>query len=164
MSETWAKDGDRARQASVDLHLDLPGPKSPKGVRLGLETALRDAVRTGRLGPGTRLPSSRALAADLGLARNTVAEVYSQLVAEGWLTARTGSGTSVAERRAAEPGPGPLARWPAPRSPLPVMTCVRASRTCPPSRAARGWRRPGRSSPPLPACFWTTPIRAGSRS
>jgi GntR family transcriptional regulator/MocR family aminotransferase len=32
---------------------------------------------------GTRLPSSRALAADLGIARNTIAEVYSQLVAEG---------------------------------------------------------------------------------
>ena len=91
MSETWAKDGDRARRVSLDLHLDLPGPKSPKGIRLGLEAALRDAVRTGRLGPGTRLPSSRALAADLGLARNTVAEVYSQLVAEGWLTARRGS-------------------------------------------------------------------------
>src|SRR5580693_8752803 len=101
MSETWAKDGDRAHHGGVDLHLDLPGPKSSKGIRLGLETALRDAVRTGRLGPGTRLPSSRALAADLGLARNTVAEVYSQLVAEGWLTARTGSGTSVAERPAA---------------------------------------------------------------
>src|SRR5580692_8710039 len=110
MSETWAKDDDVARQASVDLHLDLPGPKSPKGIRLGLETALRDAVRTGRLGPGTRLPSSRALAADLGLARNTVAEVYGQLVAEGWLTARTGSGTSVAERPAAQPGPGLPAR------------------------------------------------------
>jgi GntR family transcriptional regulator / MocR family aminotransferase len=110
MPETWAKDADQAGQASVDLHLDLSGPKNRKGVRLGLETALRDAVRTGRLGPGTRLPSSRALAADLGLARNTVAEVYSQLVAEGWLTARSGSGTSVAERRDAEPGPGPLGR------------------------------------------------------
>ena len=50
------------------------------------------------------------------MARNTVAEVYSQLVAEGWLTARTGSGTSVAERRAADPGPGPR---PAPRRPPP---------------------------------------------
>jgi len=108
MPETWAKDGDQARQASVDLHLDLPG--SSKHVRRDLETALRDAVRTGRLGPGTRLPSSRALAADLGLARNTVAEVYTQLVAEGWLTARTGSGTSVAERPAAQPAPDPLAR------------------------------------------------------
>ena len=98
MPKTWAK--------SVDLHLDLSGSR----IRLGLETALRDSIRTGRLGPGTRLPSSRALAADLGVARNTVAEVYSQLVAEGWLTARTGSGTSVAERRAADPGPGPAAR------------------------------------------------------
>jgi GntR family transcriptional regulator/MocR family aminotransferase len=111
MPETWAKDA----KASVDLHLDLPGPPGSR-VRLSLETALRDAVRTGRLGPGTRLPSSRALAADLGLARNTVAEVYSQLVAEGWLTARTGSGTSVAERRAADPGPGPLDR-PRPAAP-----------------------------------------------
>jgi GntR family transcriptional regulator/MocR family aminotransferase len=68
-------------------------------VRAGLESALRGAVRAGRLRPGTRLPSSRALAADLGIARNTVAEVYSQLVAEGWLTAQTGSGTSVAVLR-----------------------------------------------------------------
>jgi GntR family transcriptional regulator / MocR family aminotransferase len=91
MPETWAK--------GLDLHLNLPGTR----VRAGLESALRDAVRAGRLRPGTRLPSSRALATDLGIARNTVAEVYSQLVAEGWLTARTGSGTAVAERRAAVP-------------------------------------------------------------
>ena len=109
MEESWAKIPGQAGKASVDLHLDLPGPHGSR-VRLGLETALRDAVRTGRLGPGMRLPSSRALAADLGIARNTVAEVYSQLVAEGWLTARTGAGTTVAERRATYPGPGPLAR------------------------------------------------------
>src|ERR1035438_8199025 len=54
--------------------------------------------------PGTRLPSSRALAADLDIARNTVAEVYSQLVAEGWLTAQTGSGTCVAPRLAPDTG------------------------------------------------------------
>jgi len=84
-----------ATVGGLDLHLDLSGHR----VRVGLENALRDAIRAGRLRAGTRLPSSRALAADLGVARNTVAEVYSQLVAEGWLTARTGSGTSVAERR-----------------------------------------------------------------
>jgi hypothetical protein len=39
MSETWAKDGDRAHHGGIDLHLDLPGPKSQKGIRLGLETA-----------------------------------------------------------------------------------------------------------------------------
>ena len=86
MGETWAN--------GLDLHLDLSGTR----VRAGLETALRDAVRSGRLPSGTRLPSSRTLAADLGIARNTVAEVYSQLVAEGWLVARTGSGTVVAEK------------------------------------------------------------------
>jgi GntR family transcriptional regulator / MocR family aminotransferase len=95
----------QAATAGLDLHLDLSGTR----VRLGLEAALREAVRTGRLLPGARLPSSRALASDLGLARNTVAEVYSQLVAEGWLTARTGSGTSVAERDAASADSAPAA-------------------------------------------------------
>lgn len=87
MAQTWAN--------SLDLHLDLSGTR----VRPTIEVALRDAIQCGRLVPGTRLPSSRALAADLGVARNTVAEVYAQLVAEGWLTARTGSGTAVAPHR-----------------------------------------------------------------
>src|SRR5581483_5872662 len=88
VAKTWAN--------GLDLHLDLSGTR----VRARLENALRDAVRSGRLGAGMRLPPSRTLAGDLGIARNTVAEVYSQLVAEGWLTARAGSGTSVASHRA----------------------------------------------------------------
>ncbi|WP_086724689.1 PLP-dependent aminotransferase family protein [Streptomyces sp. NRRL B-24085] len=80
--------------SGIDLHLEPTGG----GVRRGLTDALREAVRTGRLAPGTRLPSSRALATDLGIARNTVADAYAELVAEGWLTARQGSGTHVAER------------------------------------------------------------------
>ncbi|MBV9921119.1 MAG: PLP-dependent aminotransferase family protein [Pseudonocardia sp.] len=75
-----------------DLHLDL----GRSGRRAALEQALRDAVQSGRLAPGTLLPPSRKLAGDLGIARNTVAEAYTQLVAEGWLTARQGSGTRVA--------------------------------------------------------------------
>jgi GntR family transcriptional regulator/MocR family aminotransferase len=59
---------------------------------------LREAIRSERLRPGTRLPSSRTLAVDLGIARNTVADAYGQLVAEGWLASRSGSGTWVAER------------------------------------------------------------------
>ncbi|HYY18631.1 MAG TPA: GntR family transcriptional regulator, partial [Streptosporangiaceae bacterium] len=62
MGKDWAT-------SSLDLHVDLAGG----GRRARLEAALRDAVRTGRLSPGARLPSSRALATDLGLARNTVA-------------------------------------------------------------------------------------------
>lgn len=78
----------------VDLHLEVQGP----GVRAGLTEALREAVRSGRLAPGTRLPASRVLAADLEIARSTVAACYGELVEEGWLVSKHGSGTRVAER------------------------------------------------------------------
>jgi GntR family transcriptional regulator/MocR family aminotransferase len=97
MSETWASSG-------VDLHLDRTGPR----VRADLEGQLREAVRSGRLAAGLRLPSSRSLATDLGVARNTVVDAYGQLVAEGWLVARQGSVTRVAARvPAAEAVPAP---------------------------------------------------------
>ena len=103
----------------VDLHLDLRGgdrrDPSRGGVRSRLEGALREAIRAGRLGPGTRLPSSRQLARDLGLARNTVADGYTQLVAEGWLTARQGSGTVVTGHGAAEVAPARVDPAPPPR-------------------------------------------------
>ena len=101
-----ASDGDPRAALGVDLHLD-PTRSAGSGVRRGLTDALREAVRSGRLAPGTRLPSSRSLAADLGLARNTVADAYADLVAEGWLTARQGSGTRVAERAVPQPAPDP---------------------------------------------------------
>jgi GntR family transcriptional regulator/MocR family aminotransferase len=88
--------------AGRDLHLELAGPG---GRRSSLEEALRGAIRSGRLPAGTRLPSTRALAADLGLARGTVTDAYEQLVAEGWLVARQGSGTRVAS------APRPADRW-----------------------------------------------------
>ncbi|MET7523739.1 PLP-dependent aminotransferase family protein [Streptomyces sp900116325] len=92
MSESWVNSAERI---GSDLLLELAGPGSRRTV---LIRALRDAVRAGRLPPGTRLPPYRSLAADLGLARNTVADAYAELVAEGWLTARQGSGTRVAHR------------------------------------------------------------------
>jgi GntR family transcriptional regulator/MocR family aminotransferase len=61
-----------------------------------VESALRTAIRDGQLAPGVRLPSSRDLATQLGVARGTVTAAYGQLTAEGYLTARRGSGTSVA--------------------------------------------------------------------
>ncbi|MFK4104842.1 PLP-dependent aminotransferase family protein [Streptomyces sp. NPDC019531] len=92
MAESWVN---HAERIGADLHLDLSAPGSR---RAALVQALRDAVRGGRLAPGTRLPPYRSLAADLGVARNTVADAYAELVAEGWLIARQGSGTRVAER------------------------------------------------------------------
>lgn len=101
MAKPWATLG-------FDLHVEPTGP----GLCKGLTKALREAVRSGRLAPGTRLPSSRTLAADLGIARNTVADAYADLVAEGWLTALQGSGTRVAERTSPEPGTAPTASRP----------------------------------------------------
>lgn len=82
------------RIAGLDLHLDRPAGRT----REALMEAVRDAIRSGRLMSGTRLPSSRALAADLGVARNTVARAYAELIAEGWLTSQHGSHTTVSQR------------------------------------------------------------------
>jgi len=57
---------------------------------------LRAAILAGRLVPGAALPSTRALAAELSVARNTVKQAYEQLAAEGFLEARSGAATRVA--------------------------------------------------------------------
>ena len=79
-----------------------------------LERALREAIRSGRLAAGERLPSSRAMAAELGISRGLVLECYSQLQAEGFLTSRTGSATRVAAGAlvpsAPSPRPAPVPR------------------------------------------------------
>ncbi|MFF7607656.1 aminotransferase class I/II-fold pyridoxal phosphate-dependent enzyme [Streptomyces parvulus] len=111
MSESWVNSAERI---GSDLHLELAGPGSRRAV---LTRALREAVREGRLAPGTRLPPYRSLAADLGVARNTVADAYAELVAEGWLSARQGSGTRVAQRAA--PPEAPRKPKPAPLRPAP---------------------------------------------
>jgi GntR family transcriptional regulator/MocR family aminotransferase len=67
-----------------------------------LEQGLREQVRSGRLAPGEKLPSSRALASKLGISRGVVIDAYGQLVAEGYLIARQGAPTRVADRPASE--------------------------------------------------------------
>ncbi|MCX5385167.1 PLP-dependent aminotransferase family protein [Streptomyces sp. NBC_00083] len=111
MVKSWATSPETL---GVDLHIDVSGAG---GLRAGLMSALREAVRGGRLAPGARLPSSRTLAADLGIARNTVADAYAELVAEGWLTARQGSGTQVARRAEARQDRGHTHRLPTRRKP-----------------------------------------------
>jgi GntR family transcriptional regulator / MocR family aminotransferase len=66
-------------------------------LRVQLEQQLRDAVRAGSLAPGTALPSTRGLAAELGVSRGLVVEAYSQLVAEGYLVTRAGGTTRVSD-------------------------------------------------------------------
>ncbi|WP_405796777.1 PLP-dependent aminotransferase family protein [Streptomyces sp. NBC_01506] len=83
--------------------LDL-GERAAGPLHLRLVRALRAAVVDGRIAPGSALPPSRALAADLGCSRWVVTEAYAQLVAEGYFEARSGSATRV--RTAAVPSAG----------------------------------------------------------
>ena len=68
-----------------------------------LERTLRDAIRHGRLHASTRLPSSRGLAAELGISRGVVTSAYDQLAAEGYLETRQGAHVRVARGVRAQP-------------------------------------------------------------
>jgi GntR family transcriptional regulator / MocR family aminotransferase len=88
---------------------------SGQPLRSQLEAGLRDAIRSGRLHGGERLPSSRELARALGVSRGIVQDCFGQLLAEGYLTSRTGSATRVAEiaEGSAASSPGAAPRPPA---------------------------------------------------
>jgi GntR family transcriptional regulator/MocR family aminotransferase len=111
---TSGRGGSSGAPSSPELLLPDWDPAQPR--RAQLEAGLREAIRGGRLRPDTRLPSSRALAAELGVSRRLVVETYEQLAAEGYLLARRGAGTVVAPRTAADrsaaggplPSPAPV--------------------------------------------------------
>ncbi|GAA0504732.1 GntR family transcriptional regulator [Saccharopolyspora subtropica] len=96
--------------------LDLDQACRPDSRRLA--EALRTAIREGRLPAGSRVPSTRALAQELGVARGTVTRAYNQLVTEGFLLSRQGAPTTVAEQLATPeavtapaPAEAPEPRW-----------------------------------------------------
>jgi GntR family transcriptional regulator/MocR family aminotransferase len=66
-----------------DVFLDIELRRG--SLRRNLRSALREAIQDGRLGAGTRLPSTRRLASDLQVSRGVVADTYDQLAAEGYL-------------------------------------------------------------------------------
>ncbi|HYN49993.1 MAG TPA: GntR family transcriptional regulator, partial [Thermoleophilaceae bacterium] len=110
----------------MELHLAL---ETGAPLRAQLERQLREGVRSGRLRAEARLPPSRELARELGVSRGVVVDAYSQLVAEGYLVARRGSGTEVAGSIGAQPAASPprARREPAIRhdlhSGLPDVSC-----------------------------------------
>jgi GntR family transcriptional regulator/MocR family aminotransferase len=115
-----------------------------------LEERLDDAITSGRLGAGVRLPSTRQLASTLDVSRNVVASAYEQLAARGRITARHGAGTFVADtlRLHGRPAPRGTPRW------------VRGAESTP-SDAAGGWtphvvdlRVRSGALAPLPAAAW----------
>jgi GntR family transcriptional regulator/MocR family aminotransferase len=99
----------------VAVRLDRTG-----GLAGQIYRQLRDGVLDGRLRSGEALPSSRELAEQLKVSRNTVTTAYERLIAEGYLSGRAGAGTFVnalplAEPAVPQPPPGPLAPravWP----------------------------------------------------
>ena len=80
--------------SSTELLIELDRSR-PRGLRAQIEDELRVAIRAGRLPPGTALPSTRALATDLGVTRGVVVDAYDQLIAEGYLLSRPGAKTTV---------------------------------------------------------------------
>lgn len=114
----------------VYFELDGRGPRYTQLVR-----ALKFAVLDGRIAAGSRLPATRELAVELGLSRNTVLEAYDQLRAEGFISARVGAGSFVADL--------PIGRD--------VRELQRPAQVAPPSRLARrvrDFRAPDRTPPP----------------
>lgn len=71
---------------------------APEPLHQQVYSQLRWAILSGRLRSGQRVPASRALAKSLGLSRTTVTQGYDQLISEGYLQARPGSGTYVCDR------------------------------------------------------------------
>ncbi|KQQ43235.1 GntR family transcriptional regulator [Nocardioides sp. Leaf307] len=131
---------------ALPVHLDRRAA-DPLGVQLGDQ--VRALVARGALSPGDRLPSSRALAADLGVARAVAEQAYAQLVAEGWLEGRHGSGTFVTalHARVAPPAARPA---PAPAGAALVRLDAGTPWIDPRHRAAwrRAWREVSASVPP----------------
>ena len=115
---------------TVDRDGDLP-------LRTQVEQALRDAIRTGRMQVGERVPSSRELARTVGLSRGLVQECYAQLQAEGYLVTRPGSATRVAA--------GAVVPAPVPRSAPASLSLIADFR----------WGVPDLASFPMPDWLWS---------
>ncbi|HEX6453510.1 MAG TPA: PLP-dependent aminotransferase family protein [Trebonia sp.] len=106
-------------RADLPLVVDRSRPLASQIV-----TQLRDAVGSGVLLAGERLPSTRDLAATLGVSRTVVTTAYAQLFAEGWLEGRHGSGTYVADVTPAPALPASPAPGIAPPTPAPSASGI----------------------------------------
>ena len=108
----------------ADFLLLDPATAPARGLTDWLVNALRSAIDDGRLGPGSRLPATRALSADLAVSRGVVVEAYRRLTDEGLVGGRSGGGTTVLDQPARMPRsraqPAASSAGP-PRLPLPRL-------------------------------------------
>ncbi len=85
-------------QQAVFLNWVRVDRDAPPALYEQISDQVRDAILEGHLVAGARLPASRSLAADLGVSRITTTQAYEQLVAEGFLETKRGSGTRVSRQ------------------------------------------------------------------
>ncbi len=149
------------RQAPPLWGAFAPDPTGALPLQEQLAGHFRAAVLDGRLKPGARLPSTRALALEAGVSRQTVVLAYERLVAEGYAEGRAGAGMFVPEvlpealLQVAQPAAGP-----APDAPSGSLSARGRDLAALPITAAR--RGPGLLSPGLPA-FDAFPAEAWGR-
>jgi GntR family transcriptional regulator / MocR family aminotransferase len=122
-------------ELAIDLDRDGGG-----ALHRQIETSIRQRIRSGALPAGVALPPTRALAAQLGVTRGVVVEAYAQLVAEGYLTSRSGGYTQVASAPAAAPAPAA----PAPAASTPAASTPAAPAPAVLRPAGPTWPRPPR--------------------
>src|SRR5215510_6036626 len=85
-----------SKQSTSAPFLSVPlEESSPTPLYYQLYERLRAAILLGQLPPGTRLPSTRQMAKDLRVSRNTMMYAFDQLIAEGYVEGRVGAGTFV---------------------------------------------------------------------
>ena len=103
------------REVTLPLRVDR---SLPDALPAQLTGQLRAMLASGLLRPGDALPSTRALAAHLGVSRGTAVTAYDQLVAEGWLDGAPGRSTLVNPRlHEVHPDPSPTREAPRPAAP-----------------------------------------------
>ncbi|PWJ55380.1 transcriptional regulator, GntR family [Quadrisphaera granulorum] len=135
-------------RTATDLDLPLALDRTDRSpLQVQLASALRAAVLDHRLPPGGPVPATRRLAEQLGVSRATVTAAYEQLVGEGFLEARHGSGTRVSTHVGALPAAPPVARS-APRQPMAVRAAadLRPGRPDASRLADAAWRSAWRSA------------------
>jgi GntR family transcriptional regulator / MocR family aminotransferase len=135
-----------------DLRID---PESPLPKQRQIYAALREAILDGKLNPNDVLPSTRELAGELGVSRNTVLAAYELLLAEGYIAGRGGAGTYVAQNTARPPASLPPERI----EPRPLSSTAEVMRVeqLPDSWESPSVARPFRpSSPAFDAFPFTT--------
>ncbi|MGI5128879.1 PLP-dependent aminotransferase family protein [Pseudonocardia sp. CA-107938] len=129
--------------------MDLPPLPLDRTSGLPLAVQLADAVRgaaaAGSFRRGDRLPSTRALAATLGVSRTVTAAAYDQLLAEGWIAARHGAGTFVVGAPDAPPGPAATPARPPTAPAGTATTSLEPGSPCTEALDPAAWRRAWRA-------------------